>query len=181
MEEKHYVPAGAIVPYCSGGGLKKNIVVLGGLKRIKLWPAQKSPHPILFVTYKYVTAHNAWWEILKHLRIKKFKKFRILLSCTVFWNYLESKRCMLRMVLFFGQPEHIPPGVSKIKYVRNWPSAVFDLSRSRNIGKYRKLAKYWQITPRAEQMAWTGGFLSFPQGSFHLAEKTFHYISHLKN
>ena len=84
------------------------------------------------------------------------------------WTTIRGATCISDAISFY-QLEHIPPGVSKIKYVKNWASGVFDLSRSRNIGKYRKLAKYWQITPRAEQMAWTGGFLSFPQGSFHLA------------
>ena len=68
------------------------------------------------------------------------------------WTTIRGATCISDAISFY-QLEHIPPGVSKIKYVRNWASAVFDLSRRRNIGKYRKLAKYWQITPRAEQMA----------------------------
>ena len=87
----------------------------------------------------------------------------------MFWNDLESIHWL--SCTWFPQLEYIylPKCPRLNAWTEELASAVFDLSRSRNIGKYRKLAKYWQITPRAEQMAWTGGFLSFPQRSFHLA------------
>ena len=89
----------------------------------------------------------------KTLLNRPLKNTRKVLLSALCFGIILSQYVGCRAYICFGQPEHIPPGVSKIKYVRNWPSAVFDLSRSRNIGKYRKLAKYWQITPRAEQMA----------------------------
>ena len=87
----------------------------------------------------------------------------------MFWIDPESIRWLSST--WFPQLEYIylPECPRLNAWTEELASAVFDLSRSRNIGKYRKLAKYWQITPRAEQMAWTGGFLSFPERSFHLA------------
>ena len=54
----------------------------------------------------------------------------------------------------------------KMKCVRNWASAVFDLSRSRNIGKYRKLAKYWQIAPTQNKWPEQEAFYRFHSVAF---------------
>ena len=81
------------------------------------------------------------------------------------WTTIRGATCIPDAISFY-QLEHIPPGVSKIKYVKNWASGVFDLSRSRNIGKYRKLAKYWQIAPTQNKWPEQEAFYRFHSVAF---------------
>ena len=132
-------------------------------------PPKPHPLPSLNIDMSHQDTRRIWFGILKNLLFYYFKiqEMYWISSPTLYVSELLYVLCPAYII--WPSWAYLPPGVSKIKCLKNWASAVFDLSRSRNIGKYRKLAKYWQITPSAEQMAWTGGFLSFPQRSFHLA------------
>ena len=107
-----------------------------------------------------IAPYCSWWGLKMNIVLGESRSRPFFLYIWKYPNYAQLAWTITLHV------EHItgasiPPGASKIKCVKNWPSAVFDLSRSRNIGKYRKLAKYWQITPAQNKWSEQEAFYRF--------------------